>query len=405
MTDIIRRKLVQGSARPPSLGPFAIGSRIGAGAQGRHRHRRVAADDRRVLVRRRRHERRPRRLRAPGRTPTAAFKGRKLRYVAEDTGFKVDQGVAVFKKIMAADKPSTSSTATAPSGVKAVAQDAIAAGTIMTASPRSPRCSPTRRACRSTSWPARPTRDARDPDGVHRAPTQGSAPSRSIAFVYTDTEFGTRRHPGRARRAPRSSACRSSPRSSPSSRASTSPPKSRSCAARGPTSSSSRATSWRRFRNSCASCARPACKPQVHGHRLEPGPPDLRSARRSRRRLHRRQPYRYDYDTDAPMIKPMRDYVGQTRPDVTEHLAVLHPRLAHRHDLRRGRRALHQGRQAADAAEHEGGAGIDARTGTPAASSACRSTYQGHQIPAGRVYQLRPGEEDDGAGRATWIKV
>ena len=31
--------------------------------------------------------------------------GRKLRYVAEDSGFKLDQGVAIFKKIMAAEKP------------------------------------------------------------------------------------------------------------------------------------------------------------------------------------------------------------------------------------------------------------------------------------------------------------
>ena len=29
------------------------------------------------------------------------MQGRKLRYVAEDTGYKVDQAVAIFKKIMA----------------------------------------------------------------------------------------------------------------------------------------------------------------------------------------------------------------------------------------------------------------------------------------------------------------
>src|SRR5262245_25689742 len=32
--------------------------------------------------------------------------GRKLRYIAEDTGFKIDQGVTIFKKIMASEKPS-----------------------------------------------------------------------------------------------------------------------------------------------------------------------------------------------------------------------------------------------------------------------------------------------------------
>ena len=39
------------------------------------------------------------------RNDKGGVQGRKLRYVAEDTGFKVDQGVAVFKKIMAAEKP------------------------------------------------------------------------------------------------------------------------------------------------------------------------------------------------------------------------------------------------------------------------------------------------------------
>ena len=59
--------------------------------------------------------------------------GRKLRYVSEDSGFKLDQGVAIFKKLMASEKPSFfygDSTQWA----KAVAQDAIAAGSIMTSS-------------------------------------------------------------------------------------------------------------------------------------------------------------------------------------------------------------------------------------------------------------------------------
>ena len=60
--------------------------------------------------------------------------GRKLRYVSEDSGFKLDQGVAIFKKIMAAEKPSFFYGDSTPWS-KAVAQDAIASGSVVTTSP------------------------------------------------------------------------------------------------------------------------------------------------------------------------------------------------------------------------------------------------------------------------------
>jgi branched-chain amino acid transport system substrate-binding protein len=59
--------------------------------------------------------------------------GRKLRYVVEDSGFKVDQGVAVFKKIMAAEKPSFFYCDGTPL-VKAITRDAIASNHVMTSS-------------------------------------------------------------------------------------------------------------------------------------------------------------------------------------------------------------------------------------------------------------------------------
>ena len=42
--------------------------------------------------------------------------GRTIRYVAEDSGFKLDQGVAIFKKIMASEKPSAANFAGDVSG-------------------------------------------------------------------------------------------------------------------------------------------------------------------------------------------------------------------------------------------------------------------------------------------------
>lgn len=65
---------------------------------------------------------------------TGGVMGRKLRYVSEDSGFKLDQGVAIFKKIMAAEKPSFFYGDSTPWS-KAVAQDAIAAGSVITTSP------------------------------------------------------------------------------------------------------------------------------------------------------------------------------------------------------------------------------------------------------------------------------
>lgn len=59
--------------------------------------------------------------------------GRKLRYVSEDSGFKLDQSVAIFKKIMAAEKPNFF-YGESTQWVKAITQDAVAAGTIMTSS-------------------------------------------------------------------------------------------------------------------------------------------------------------------------------------------------------------------------------------------------------------------------------
>ncbi|MDP3702401.1 MAG: ABC transporter substrate-binding protein [Hylemonella sp.] len=57
--------------------------------------------------------------------------GHKIRYVAEDSAYKVDQGVAVVKKMIASDKPSFIFLDGTPLS-KAVARDVLATGSIMT---------------------------------------------------------------------------------------------------------------------------------------------------------------------------------------------------------------------------------------------------------------------------------
>ncbi len=198
MTNIVRRKIVQSIGAAAALGPFTIGAA---------------------------------RAQAPGEIVIAASQpitgvfsfagtdmnnglndfvqwknenggvlGRRLRYVSEDSGFKLDQGVAIFKKLMASEKPSFfygDSTQWA----KAVSQDAIASNSIMTS---------------STSLAS----VVADPDGMpqhfvpgptyprlheilmeHIARSAGGGEKPKIAYIYADTEFGRDGIPGGRARA------------------------------------------------------------------------------------------------------------------------------------------------------------------------------------------------------------
>ncbi|SEB21997.1 ABC transporter substrate-binding protein [Variovorax sp. YR216] len=187
MTDFLRRKLIQAAGSAAALGPFAIGS--------------VSAQQKGDIVI------------AASQPITGIFAfagtamnnglndfvlwknanggvaGRKLRYVSEDSGFKLDQGVAIFKKLMASEKPSFfygDSTQWA----KAVAQDAVAAGTIMTSS--------TSLASSMADPTGMPQHFVPGPiyGSMHEilmeyiAKTWSKSDKPKIAYVYADTEFG-----------------------------------------------------------------------------------------------------------------------------------------------------------------------------------------------------------------------
>ena len=127
--------------------------------------------------------------------------GRKLRYVVEDSGFKVDQSAAIFKKIMASEKPSFFYCDGTPS-VRAVAQDAIASNHVMTS---------------STSLATAVADPKTMPQHIVPSPTyprlheilmeyiartsRGAAAMPKIAYVYADTEFGRDGIPGGKARA------------------------------------------------------------------------------------------------------------------------------------------------------------------------------------------------------------
>jgi branched-chain amino acid transport system substrate-binding protein len=122
------------------------------------------------------------------RNEKGGVQGRKLRYVMEDSGFKVDQGVAIFKKIMASDKPNFYCDGTPL--VKAITRDAVDSKHVMTS---------------STSLAAAVADAATTPQNFVPGPTYSrlhevlmehvnktwkGAEKPRIAYVYTEAEFG-----------------------------------------------------------------------------------------------------------------------------------------------------------------------------------------------------------------------
>lgn len=114
--------------------------------------------------------------------------GRKLRYVAEDSGFKVDQGVAIFKKIMASEKPAFF-YGDRTEWCKAVAQEAIASGSVITASPSlaGALADPVNMPHHFISGPSYGAMHEVLMEHIARS-NPGKKPT--IALVYTETEFG-----------------------------------------------------------------------------------------------------------------------------------------------------------------------------------------------------------------------
>ena len=199
MTDIVRRKIVQSIGAAASLGPFAIGS---ASAQAHRGDIVIGASQPITGV-----------FSFAGtamnnglndfvawRNSQGGVAGHQLRYVSEDSGFKLDQGVAIFKKIMAAEKPSFfygDSTQWA----KAVSQDAIASNSIMTSSTSlasvvaDPKTMPQHFVPGATY----PRLHEILMEYIART-SRGAATKPNIAYVYADTEFGRDGIPaGRAR--------------------------------------------------------------------------------------------------------------------------------------------------------------------------------------------------------------
>ena len=115
--------------------------------------------------------------------------GRKLRYIGEDSGYKMDQAMAVFKKIMGAHKPPVfygDSTAWA----KAAAAEVSQLGSTMTTSPSfaSDLADPAKV---PYYFMAGPTYEAMIEIQLEYINSQAKAGGKpAVALVYSDTEFG-----------------------------------------------------------------------------------------------------------------------------------------------------------------------------------------------------------------------
>jgi len=199
MTPINRRRLVQTLGAAATLGPFAIGS---SQAQAHKGDIVVGAAQPMTGV-----------FSFAGvamnnglndfcawRNSKGGVMGRKLKYVSEDSGFKLDQSVAIFKKIMAAEKPSFF-YGESTQWVKAITQDAVAAGTIMTSSTSLATvvADPVNVPQHFVPGPTYPRLHEILMEYIARTYSSGAKPR--IAYVYADTEFGRDGIPGGKARA------------------------------------------------------------------------------------------------------------------------------------------------------------------------------------------------------------
>jgi branched-chain amino acid transport system substrate-binding protein len=121
--------------------------------------------------------------------------GRKLRYIGEDSGYKMDQAMSVFKKIMAAHSPPVfygDSTAWAKAAAKEVSQ----LGTTLTSSPSfsSDLADPVNVPYYFMAGPTYTAMGEILLEYINR--TSRGATKPAVAIVYSDTEFGRDPIPG-----------------------------------------------------------------------------------------------------------------------------------------------------------------------------------------------------------------
>lgn len=401
MTDINRRKLVQAIGAAGTIGPFAIGS---ASAQAHKGDIVIGASQPITGV-----------FSFAGtamnnglndfvlwKNANGGVAGRKLRYVSEDSGFKLDQGVAIFKKIMAAEKPSFfygDSTQWA----KAVSQDAIASNSIMTS---------------STSLASVVADAATMPQHIVPGPTyprlheilmeyiartsRGAAAKPNIAYVYSDTEFGRDGIPGAKARAEKLGLPIVAEIVTKQSGIDVTPEVAKLRRAK-PDIVIFQGYILAPMPEFVRQLREAGLNPQIMGTAWGLDKPAYDALGALGVRLTGVSPYRYGHETDSPMINSMRDFLAKARPEV-KHISpfyisswlsgMVFAEIAERCIKANKPLQLPHMKAALESMKEWDTGGI---VGLLADAS-------GHQIPVGRMYAYDPDKKtmEPASG---WIKV
>ena len=401
MTDINRRTVVQAIGAAATIGPFSIGSSwaqahkgdivIGAAQPitGVFAFAGVAMNNGLNDF-------------VQWKNANGGVQGRKLRYVAEDSGFKVDQSAAIFKKIMASEKPSFFYCDSTPS-VKAVAQDAIASNHVITSSTSlaTAVADPVNMPQHFVPSPTYPRLHEILMEYIART-SRGAAAKPKIAYVYADTEFGRDGIPGGKARAEKLGL----------------PIVAEIVTKQSGVDVTTEVAQLRR------------AKPDIvifQGYILAPMPEFVRQMREAGMspqimgtawgldkpaydamaalgvRLTGASAYRYGHETDAPMINAMREYVAKNRPEVknispfyisTWLCGMVFAEIADRCIKANKPLLLPNMKAALESMKEWDTGGI----------SGLLADLSSHQIPAGRMYSYDPDKKtmEPASG---WIKV
>ena len=400
MTDFDRRKLVQAIGAASALGPFAIG------------HSQAQANKGDIVI-------------GASQPITGVFSfagtalhqglgdfvqwknsqggiaGRKLRYVSEDSGFKLDQGVAIFKKIMAAEKPSFffgDSTQWA----KAVAQDAVASNTVMTSSPSlaSVVADPKSMPQHFVPGPTYPKLHEILMEYIARTSPSGEKPK--IAYVYSDTEFGRDGIPGGKARAEKLGLPIVAEIVTKQAGVDVAPEVAKLRRAR-PDIVIFQGYILAPMPEFVRQMREAGLNPQIMGTSWGLDKPAYDAMAGLGVRLAGVSMYRYGHDTEAPMIGTIRDYLAKNRPEV-KHISpfylcawlsgMIFAEISARCIKANAPLQLPNMKAALESMKDFDTGGV----------VGLLADLSGHQIPAGRIYQYDP-EKKQMEPASGWIRV
>lgn len=328
--------------------------------------------------------------------------GRKLKYTSEDSGFKLDQGVAIFKKIMAAEKPSFF-YGDSTQWVKAITQDAIAAGSIMTSSTSlaSVVADPDKVPHHIVPGPTYPRLHEILMEYIARTHS-GAGKKPNVAYVYADTEFGSDGIPAGKARAAKLGLPLVAEIVTKQSGIDVAPEVAKLRRAR-PDIVIFQGYILAPMPEFVRQMAEAGLKPQIMGTAWGLDRPAYEALAKLDVNLTGASMYRYGHETDSDMINHMREYLAKNRPEVknispfyisTWLSGMVFAEIAERCIKANKPLTLPNMKAALEGMKQWDSGGIFGQL----------ADLSSHQIPLGRIYSYDPGKKTMEPASA-WIKV